>query len=246
MSVYIRAQSTGEILRNAAHLYRTNFWVLFLAYLLPLVPVTVVYGIAGASNSVTVAFVAAVVMGLGSLLASLLAIVPVTVVLSDICLGNQPDVGRARRLLADRSVLKTIATYLLWLVVCLGGCLLLVVPGIIFYVRYTFVLPVVILERVSGRQALKRSWELSKGFFWHIWWTVTLTLGVVWLVDVGLVAAISPLLNSVSLRVGKMLGVLVQQLPQPLFPIVAVLLYYDLRARKEAYDSAALAEDLRR
>jgi hypothetical protein len=31
------------------------------------------------------------------------------------------------------------------------------------------------------------------------------------------------------------------------FSIVAlILLYYDLRARKEAYDAAALAEDLRR
>jgi len=32
----------------------------------------------------------------------------------------------------------------------------------------------------------------------------------------------------------------------PLFFITVVLLYYDSRVRKEAYDNAALAEDLRR
>jgi hypothetical protein len=32
----------------------------------------------------------------------------------------------------------------------------------------------------------------------------------------------------------------------PLFLVAVVLLYYDSRVRKEAYDNSALAEDLRR
>ena len=45
---------------------------------------------------------------------------------------------------------------------------------------------------------------------------------------------------------GRLVYVLAQTLSAPLSLVMVVLLYYDLRVRKEAYDAAALAEDLRR
>ncbi len=46
------------------------------------------------------------------------------------------------------------------------GCLLLVVPGVWLLVRLSFVEPVAVLERLSGTDAMRRSFALTKGRFW--------------------------------------------------------------------------------
>jgi len=48
------------------------------------------------------------------------------------------------------------------------GLLLLVVPGIILYVRLAVLEQVVVQEKVSGFSAMKRSFELTKGRFWQV------------------------------------------------------------------------------
>jgi len=243
MSSFIRSQSAAEILRNAAYLYRTHFWVLFLAYLLPMAPFLVADGAAQASGSKALAGAVDLVM----FLALSLATFPTTVVLSDICLGNEPDLRRAFRLLAADSIGKTLGTYILSIVICLLGFVLLVVPGLVFCAWYAFVIPVTVLEANWGWKALQRSKSLGKGHYWRIFGTLLVCTSVVLIVAL----LLGIVLGFIASRIGVpmlptlIVGNILSCLPNPMVSIVTVLLYYDLRARKEAYDSAALAEDLK-
>jgi len=53
------------------------------------------------------------------------------------------------------------------------GLIALIVPGIIFAVRWVVVAPVVVVEGHQGTGALRRSWELVKG---HGWWVLGVML----------------------------------------------------------------------
>jgi hypothetical protein len=53
-------------------------------------------------------------------------------------------------------------TILLSMVLWMGGTLFLIVPGVIFYIHFSLVAPVVVMERLSGRAALARSWALVR------------------------------------------------------------------------------------
>jgi hypothetical protein len=52
--------------------------------------------------------------------------------------------------------------------VLLLGILLLVVPGLYWFVRLSLVEQVVVCEHISGPQAIKRSFELTEGHFWTL------------------------------------------------------------------------------
>lgn len=61
---------------------------------------------------------------------------------------------------------KVFITGLLAGLAVLGGVLLLVIPGIIFAVWFTFTTQIVVFENLSGTEALSRSKQLVKGRFW--------------------------------------------------------------------------------
>jgi hypothetical protein len=157
-------------------------------------------------------------------------------------LGEDLTAGQSYARAAPR-LLPLLGTQMLSTLVILLGLILLVVPGVIFSLWFLVIAPVVILERKAVTSALGRSRELmrdnlGKGFM----------LGFV----VGILSAI----------LGFALGLLTSFVPWPhptinafvqtvlqalLLPIQTapwILLYYDLRIRKEAFDLQMLAETL--
>jgi uncharacterized membrane protein len=62
-------------------------------------------------------------------------------------------------------------TWILYFLIVLGGVILLIVPGIIWGVRYSLAPYAVIIENLGAKQALSRSRALTKGkgfsIFWH-------------------------------------------------------------------------------
>jgi hypothetical protein len=244
MSAYIRPQSAGEILRNAMHLYRTNFREFFLVYLVPTLPVSVVYVIALDIGSPKLSYAAAAL----ALLAGAFAVMPITVVLSDICLGNEPSVRRAFRRAFDRSFGQLIGTFLLYMVIITLGLILCVIPGLVFYGWYLFALTIVVLERTGGWAALRRSKELGQGCYLRnlgIFFLVNLIIIIGSSLTGGIFFAASEFAG-LHLTVAKIAANTINMFLAPIVVITTVLMYYDMRARKEAYDNAALAEDLRR
>ena len=83
-----------------------------------------------------------------------------------------------------------ITSFLAGVVVVLGFMLLLI-PGIIFAVWFSFVLGVLIFEGKSGTAAMSRSRELTKGRFWQVAWYIAFPALIVIVMQAlgGLVAA---------------------------------------------------------
>jgi len=101
--------------------------------------------------------------------------------------------------------------------------------------------------RLSGRAALRRSRELGKGYYLR-------NLGVLWVVMfvmllaamvLGAIVGLTGYLAGVDPKVLDFLSGLAGLLVAPPVPIFMVLLYYDMRVRKEGYGAAQLADDLR-
>jgi hypothetical protein len=126
---------------------------------------------------------------------------------------------------------------------------LLVIPGIIFTAFYQMVPSVVAIESQSGLAALRRSRQLGKGFYIRnviIAITLTFTYFILIFFSAGAVAALiifaggdveDPLLYA---TVSSFINALFFPLPL----IANVLIYYDMRVRKENYDTIRLASDL--
>ena len=71
---------------------------------------------------------------------------------------------------AKKFILPMLGTGLLAGLIIMGGLILLIVPGIIFSIWFSFVQYLVIEENISGTKALRRSRELVKGRFWQVAW----------------------------------------------------------------------------
>lgn len=162
--------------------------------------------------------------------------------------GHQPTVKSTYRFALSRTHSILLVLFLTALAV-LGGFILLIVPGIIFMIRFTFAPTVVVVEGLRGRAAMKRSWRLSREFFWKVL-GVTLLAGLLSSLVAGVVAipltmvafAVGAEAWPVS-ALGSSMGSIVAQ---PFTSIVGVLLYFDLRIRKEGLDLAVTAQDLAR
>lgn len=245
MADYLRVQGAGEIVRSALAIYRQHF-----------VPLVTIYA-PWALPSVLLAFIPSALWAREGLvvLFSIFGVVPLTVAVSDICLGNRPSVLHSYRAFS-KQLFRLLLTYLL-LVVLLGlGFVLLIIPGVIFVAWYMLVLPTALLERSSAMGALQRSKALGRGFYLRNVF-ILVFVNFVFVFGAAFVAFVVGLIIAVSFRavsltekdaetvartIGGLLGLIVG--PVPL--ITTILVYYDMRVRKEAYNSTMLAEDLMR
>lgn len=140
---------------------------------------------------------------------------------------------------------------LLWLSFLTGlfivaGLLLCIVPGIYLWIAWTVAAPVLLLEDVRGRTALKRSRQLVKGHFWPTFAVVLLMAiltGIVQAVFVGILAGVVSVSgNEVALAIADAIGQTASGvLTTPLSAAVLTVLYFDLRVRKEGFDLELLS-----
>jgi len=246
MPNYLRPQTVGDLLRNTFAVYGKGFRVIFLSYFLPVLPFGICANEAQAAKNMGLAWL----IVLCSIPVSLAATAAITIAVSDICLGNAPSLVRSyKKVFAV--LLKLLGTNILQFIIIFIGFILLVVPGIIAMMWLFFTPSVVILEGMGGFSALKRSKQLAHGYNWRnlgVFLLLLIVLIVIGFIVGAVVGAILALLlppatHALLLRV-------VQAVLNPIGATITltmiVLLYYDLRVRKEAYDAAALAEDLRR
>ena len=132
--------------------------------------------------------------------------------------------------------------------VVVATLLLLVVAGLVVGVRLAVSIPAVVVEGRRWPQALSRSWSLVAGHWGHVLATLLLAF-----VAIGLVGSVLSVLLSVLIAPLALNGWLARALVQaavdalilPYFLTVWVLLYLDLRARKEHLGLGKLSADLR-
>jgi hypothetical protein len=242
-------QTVGILLRNIWRTYRQYFGVLMACSLLPMLPFIVVQEWLTAIRSS-----GALVGGLPYLVAGFVAGGAMTVVISNICLGNRPTVPHAYgHILGQRRWWRMLSTGLLLVMMIYAGFLLLLLPGVWVMARGSFSSIVVVLEGRKNMDAIKRSFALTKGQAWRVvgLTVLPLLLASIPMFLVGLVVTMVGTLTlgesvAQDFLVKSMADVLSQALLAPVWGITLVLLYYDQRVRREAYDVQALAEDLMR
>jgi hypothetical protein len=128
--------------------------------------------------------------------------------------------------------------------------LLLLAPVVIFLTtRWSLSSSVIVLENGRAAAGLQRSWELTKDFFWRVLGTSFLAGLLAILLMVLPVFFMNYILGTLGLsfKVIELVGVVVQQLSQililPFSIAVQVLIYYDLRIRKEGFDLMLRTEE---
>jgi hypothetical protein len=133
-------------------------------------------------------------------------------------------------------------------VVVVATLLLLVVAGLTVGVRLAVSIPAVVVEGRSWQQALSRSWSLVNGHRGHVLATLLLAFVAVSLVGT-LISVLTGSLVGMLAGDGWLARTLVQAAVNALtlsyFLTVWVLLYLDLRARKEPLGVDTLRADLR-
>ena len=130
------------------------------------------------------------------------------------------------------------------------GC---VVLEILLVVRLSLTLPAVVLERISPVAAIKRSWHLTDRSFWRLFGILLLTAVIVGIagdvlaIPFSLVAAaighgsagvftVATTTSAAALIVGAIGSILAATVTRPISAGVSVLLYVDLRMRREGLD----------
>lgn len=160
---------------------------------------------------------------------------------ADVALGREPDMWGALRQVRRKAWLILGAAILQGLAVGLG-MLLLVIPGLIA-MALLFAVPIVVMveERENVSDVMSRSASLAQGDMLRVLGATLLAFLVVFFAGIGL-----GLLVAFAPGVGeRQAQLLVQTLSIFAFPfpsVVATLLYFDLRIRKEGFGLDDLAD----
>ena len=246
MRNYVRQQSAGEIIRNALEIFRDNFLVVFLAYFLLILPFIPVYINIDrmVEKELWIELIIAFVIYI--LLITLSSSVT-TILISDICLGNKPNLLRSfKRVFSLKLLGKILWTGILLMVIVTIGLILFIIPGLIFMCWFMISNNIVILEGLRGYKALKRSKLLGKGYYMRNGGLYIFTVILSSLMQSILqILADRGLLFFMQYRAIKIFEPIIIGFFTIIVLIMFVLIYYDLRARKEGYDSIKLAEDLK-
>jgi hypothetical protein len=130
------------------------------------------------------------------------------------------------------SVLVGLATLL--------GLIVFIIPGIYIGVRLAASTQALVVEGRRGTGAMRRSWDLVGGHWWH----AAFTLLVAGLITAVVNAVITAPFGAGAWFIQGIAAAVATTVTLPYGALVGVLLYLDLRARKERLDLGALKADL--
>jgi hypothetical protein len=126
---------------------------------------------------------------------------------------------------------------ILYTIALVAGFILLVVPGIIWFVMWTVALPACVVEGLGPGECMQRSAELTKGYRWKIFGIMIL----LWIIS----AIVGGIVNSIAGQGGivtkALIGVLWSAAWSTYWNCVQVMIYHDLRVVKEGIDTAQIA-----
>jgi len=120
-----------------------------------------------------------------------------------------------------------------------AGFIVFIIPGFFVLVRLIASLPALVVEGKRGRAALSRSWDLVRGRGWPVLGAL-LAAAIITGVVISVITA--PITGSWLAR--GLAGGLASVVTMPFSTLVLVLLYLDLRVRKERLDLETLRRDL--
>lgn len=199
--------------------------------------------------------------GLGGLILLPFSVGAVYRAVTDISLGKPVSIAGVLRETLNRYfpllglIALAFAFFIVWAIALVIGLVLLILPffavlaaGAFFAVRWSLVVAAMMAEDIGPIHGLRRSWNLVAGMWWR-------TLGVLFVVGVlqsiigfalgvflGLIVGVA-LSGDAQLAVTSAGTTLLNAVVSPIFAIGVVLLYFDLRTRKEGLDLDQLARE---
>jgi hypothetical protein len=255
----IRPRTLGEILSAAFDVYKTNAANLVLIVAVVVVPLSFISALSihlvGTPDEHTVqvlgqphtivssrSFAAAVAVAIiAAAIGVIISAVLQAAILrgaAEATIGDPVDVEASYRWGFRHFGSVLLLAVLVGLTVVVG-LILLVIPGLIFLVFFSVSVPALVVENRRGTKAMGRSWNLVSGHFWH-----AVAVILVAAILAGIVGGIIGALGGSSWVLRWIFGAIAQIITSPFTALVSVLLYLDLRARKEALTADVLRAEL--
>lgn len=269
----LRPLGVGETLDVAIKLYRHRFTTLVKAVAVIIGPVYVFFAIVQLSllptpgdlqsfddvdpvtglpqtdfGDVWAFFAATLLLGVAGYIATQLATAAAFRIIGATYLGEEVDWRESLRFARTRLWPLLGLSILLAIVVGLGF-LLCIIPGIYLYGAYSVVVPVLLVENVRGTRALKRSKSLVEGRWWQVAVVIFLGFFMASIVSNVLSGVVSVGLGASGSDVTAVIGntiasVVAAAIVTPFTAAVTMVVYFDLRVRKEGFDVELLARDV--
>ena len=153
--------------------------------------------------------------------------------------GQDPDVEQSYRFGFARLGPILVVSILVGLATLIG-LIVFIIPGIYIGVRLAVSTQALVVEGRQGTQAMRRSWDLVGGHWWHAAFTVLLAGLLTEVVS----AVITAPFGASAWVAQAVAAAVATTVTLPYGALVGVLLYLDLRARKERLDLDTLNTDL--
>lgn len=262
----IRPLRIGEILDASIKITTRNFLALAKIVAITTIPIQVVSAFISIStlsedslegsttagseldSDAWVEFSGNIVVSLLGIVATLVALSACTRIVAGAYFGDETGWRDSLRYAARRLPALLWVGLLCGLMVAVGalGC---IIPGIWLAVSYSVAIPALLIENTRGVKALKRSFNLVRRRWWPTF--AVLLLGfllinivttVVSLPTIGVLLAGDDPNLLVFVVLASITGVIGTILTQPFMVAMLVLVYLDLRVRKEGLDLQILAE----
>ena len=243
----------GEILSTAFRLYRRYWRTLLPIAALVVIPLTLLEHAIGdwvhrhgqqlQDQAVSTALWAQAAAWLLAALAGLLLYQVLTgaitrAIAAEVA-GQNPGVEQSYRFGFARLGPILVVSILVGLATLLG-LIVLIIPGIYIGVRLAVSTQALVVEGKQGTQAMRRSWDLVGGHWWH----AALTMLVAGLITAVVNAVITAPFGAGAWLVQGIAAAVATTVTMPYGALVGVLLYLDLRARSERLGLDTLKADL--
>jgi hypothetical protein len=244
----------GEILRAAFQLYRRHWRTLVAIAAVVVVPLTLLQYVIGhwvrslgeQMRDQVVVSTSFWAVASASLLAALVGLLLYQVLTGAITrniaaevAGQNLDLEQSYRFGFARLGPILVVSILVGLAT-LVGLIVFIIPGIYIGVRLAVSVQALVVEGKRGTEAMRRSWELVGGHWWHAAFTILIAGLITAVVNAVITAPFSAgawLLQGIAAAVATTVTL-------PYGALVGVLLYLDLRARKERLDLDTLKANL--
>jgi len=241
----LKPRGYGGILDATFDLYKQNFLLFVGIAGIVYIPLAIVQALMLTIGGQTLAMAAAGVIAFVSVFLALFVSGAMTKAIADVYLGQEASVAESYSYVLRRW-LPYLWTNILSLVLVMLGIILCFVPGVVFAFWIVFASEVFVIEGKAGWQAIQRSRELVGGHWGRAFVLLFLVGILVAVLQTGPTALIGALLGKTA--AGHVLSAAWQGLSStvvaPIQMIALILLYYDIRIRKEAFDLQVLAEHM--
>src|SRR5512132_1623189 len=248
-----RPMGIGEILSTAFQLYRRHWRTLLAIAAVVVVPLTLLQYLLGdvvrtqgettrngvVETATWAVGIAGLLAALAGLLMYLLLTGAITRAVAAEVAGEDPSVEQSYRFGFHRLGSVLLVSVLVGLAT-IGGLILFIIPGIYIGIRLCVSIEALVVEGRRGTEAMGRSWGLVGGHWWHAFGALVVAGLLTGLVN----AVITAPFGSTGWFVQGVVAAVATVITLPYGVLVGVLLYLDLRARKESLTLETLRTDL--